>query len=185
MQIEVQRFLRLIEMQHSLLFVDIESTGLKGDYNSALVTALKPYGKPATVLNVKKPGYDKALVMETKAIMEGADCWVTYYGKGFDLPFLNTRLLKWGLDPIIPKPHIDLYYSLKYRLLTGRKSQGHLLAWLNTPENKMTVGADVWTMASGGNTDSIMTLRTRCESDVKGLEHLYRRTSHLIRDITR
>ena len=185
MNLDPQEYLDLVEGANKLVFVDLESTGLRGDYNSVLCVSFKAFGRKPYTLSITKPGNDQGVVYAAKRELERYSCWVTYYGKGFDLPFLNTRLLKWGLDPITPKPHIDLYYSLKYRLLTGRKSQGHLLSWLNTPENKMTVGADVWTMASGGNTDSIATLRTRCESDVKGLEHLYRRTSHLIRDITR
>lgn len=184
MQLEAQDFLRLVEGNKSLVFVDIESTGLKGDYSSTLVVSVKPYhGKPVSFV-VKQPGNDQKLVREAKEMLEKADCWVTYYGKMFDVPFLNTRLLKWGFDPIEKRPHIDMYFVLKSNIVTGRRSQSHLLLWLGTKEQKMGVSADVWAQISS-EPHNLETMRKRCESDVAGLEGLYDKTKHLIREITR
>src|SRR5262245_5646436 len=144
MNLGEQDFLRLAEETGTLVFLDIEATGLRGDYNSVLVVSMKPYGRKPYSFSVKQPGHDQRVVREAKEALEKYDCWVTYYGKGFDLPMLNTRLLKWEQEPILKKPHIDMYYTLKSNVLTARRSQGHLLSWLGTPEEKMTVSADVW-----------------------------------------
>jgi uncharacterized protein YprB with RNaseH-like and TPR domain len=184
MQIEAQDFLRLVEQTKGLVFVDIESTNLRGDYGAALVVSIKPYKSKPTSFVVKQVGNDQRIVREAKEMLEDANCWVTYYGKMFDIPFLNTRLLKWGDGPIEKKPHIDMYFTLKSNILTARKSQSHLLLWLGTQEQKMGVSADVWArIASGGQ--NLTTMRQRCESDVSGLEGLYDKTKHLIREITR
>ncbi len=98
---------------------------------------------------------------------------------------LNTRLLKWGYEPIEKRPHIDLYYTLKYNILTARKSQGHLLSWLETPEEKMTVSADMWNAIVRDVDAAMPTMIKRVESDCKGLRSLYFRTKHLIREIKR
>lgn len=184
MQIEAQDFLRLVEQNKGLVFVDIESTGLKGDYSSALVVSVRPYKAKPTSFVVKQVGNDQRVVREAKEMLESADCWVTYYGKMFDIPFLNTRLLKWGEDPINKKPHIDMYFTLKSNIVTGRRSQSHLLLWLGTQEQKMGVGADVWAQI-GLDGKNLRTMQQRCESDVAGLEGLYDKTKHLIREITR
>ena len=42
MQLDAQDFLRLVESNKSLGFVDIESTGFRGDYNSVLVVSVLP-----------------------------------------------------------------------------------------------------------------------------------------------
>jgi len=183
MFIEPEVFLRLAEKAGTLLFVDIEATGLRGDYNSVLVVSGKPYGKPPMSYAVEQPGNVKRIVREAKEMMESADAWVTYYGKGFDVPMLNTRLLKWNLAPIMKRPHLDMYFTLKSNLLTARRSQSHLLAWLDTPEQKMTVGADVWNDVLHNFKPAIKTLTARCESDVDGLEALYRKTKHLVREL--
>lgn len=183
MKIAERRFLELTENAGTLACVDIEATGLRGDYNSVLVVSVKPFGRAPVSYTVKQPGNDQKVVREAKLALEKLDCWVTYYGKGFDIPMLNTRLLKWGVEPIQKRPHVDMYYTLKYNLLTARKSQSHLLAWLDTPEQKMTVGADTWNEIIADPSSVMPKMVARCESDCEGLEALYSKTKHLIHEI--
>jgi len=185
MQIDTPVFLRLAEKAKSLCFFDIEASGLRGDYNSVLVVSIKPYGSKPITFSVKQVGNDQKVVRDAKECLESFDAWCGYYSKGFDRPMLDTRLLKWGQKPIEKRPHIDMYYTLKSNLLTARRSQGHLLSWLDTPESKMTVGADVWASMSTNFDKNMKLMIERCESDCAGLESLYERTKHLIRDINR
>lgn len=186
MQIDAQDYLRLVESANTLAFFDIEATGLRGDYNSVLVASIKPYNSDPYSFVVKQPGNDKGVVGAVKEALEKYDCWVTYYGKGFDIPMINTRLLKWGKSPVDKRHHVDMYYSLKSNLLTARRSQGHLLSWLDAPEQKMTVGADVWNQViQDPKGPAMKKMIERCESDVEGLQGLYEKTKHVIRDIRR
>ena len=183
LNVEPQDYLRLVERARSIAFLDIEATGLKGDYNSVLVVSIRPFGRNAISFSVRQPGNDQRIVRLAKDTLETFDCWVTYYGKGFDIPMLNTRLLRWGHDPIDKRPHIDMYYTLKANVLTARRSQAHLLEWLQTPETKMTVSADVWNRILENPAKEMPTMIRRCESDTAGLQALYNKTRHLIRDI--
>lgn len=184
--IDAQDYLRLCEEAGTLYFLDIEATGLRGDYNSVLCVSFKPYGKKPFTLRVSQVGNDQKVVREAaEVIADEADIIAGYYSKGFDIPMLNTRLLKWGHDPIPKTHHLDMYYTLKANLLTARRSQGHLLSWLETPESKMTVGADIWSGMNLNFEKNMSIMVKRCESDVAGLEALYERTKHLIREIKR
>lgn len=185
MQLEAQTFLRLVEGAGTLACVDIEAVGLRGDYNSVLVVSFKPYGQEPYSLVVDRPGEDGKVVRAAKRELEKYDCWVTYFGKGFDIKMLNTRLLRHGSHPIAKRPHLDLYFSLKANLLTARKSQGHLLSWLRAGEEKMGVSADVWSEIIAQPKKHMPTMIERCESDCTGLESLYKRTKHIVVDITR
>ena len=185
MNVNEQDFLRLAENSGTLCFLDIEATGLRGDYNSVLVVSIKPFGRKAYSLSVKQAGNDQKVVREAKEELETYDAWVTYYGKGFDIPMLNTRLLKWGQPPIEKRPHIDLYFTLKYNLLMARRSQAHHLRWLDTPQQKMDLSPELWNEILADTPKAMGTMTARCESDVKGLEGLYRKTKHLIREIRR
>jgi hypothetical protein len=49
----------------------------------------------------------------------------------------------------------------------------------------MTVGADVWSEVLYDTEKSMKIMVERCESDVIGLEGLYKRTRHLFRDVKR
>lgn len=183
MRVDPQEFLDLAIEAERLYFVDIESTGFRGDYNSVLCVSIKPAGRRPTTFAIKQPGNDQAVVRSAKEMLDGAAAWCTYYGKGFDIPMLNTRLLKWKAAPIVKKPHVDLYFTLKSNLLTSRRGQGHLQRWLDQPEDKMFVSPDVWNQVVGDVEGQMPTIIKRCESDVTSLEALFMRTRHLIRDI--
>jgi hypothetical protein len=184
-QIEPQEFLELVESAGKLVCFDIESSGLKGDYNSAICVSLKPYGKEPYTLAIKQPGNDQKVVNDAKRELEKYMVWVTYYGKGFDVKFLNTRLLKWGSKPIEKRLHLDLFFLNKANLLTGHYSQAHLLGWLGTPEQKMSVSASTWSEMPFKMHEHLPTMIERCESDVRGLECMYDRVKHIVREIKR
>jgi len=183
MQIDPQRYLDLVEGADKLAFVDIEATGLKGDYNSVLVVSIKPYKQSPYSFSIKQVGNDQRVLREAAEALEDYDCWVTYYGSGFDIPMLNTRLLKWDRPPLVKRHHIDMYYKLKSHILTGRRSQGHLLNWLGTDEQKLSVTPNAWSEMGYKVDEHLPLMIERCESDVRGLQALYERTRHLIRDI--
>ena len=183
MNLDSQAFLRLVELAGTIAFYDLEATGLRGDYNSVLCVSVKPFGKRPTTFSVKHPGDDRAVVVAARDYLTSFDCWVGYYSKGFDFPMLNTRLLHWAEAPLLKKPHIDMYYTLKANLNTSRRSQAHLLEWLGTPQKKMTVSADKWNKVLEDPVGNMPTMIKRCESDTAGLEALYRRTKHLIKEV--
>lgn len=185
MQIEAQNFLRLVEKAGTLAILDTEATGLRGDFDSLLVASVRTYGGGMKSFTVGQPGNDRKLVRELKDYLESFDAWVSYYGKGYDLKMIDTRLLRWGLPPVEKRPHIDLYYTLKPKLLTARKSQGHLLSWLGTPSQKMSVSASVWADIVCDFKKNMKIMVERCESDADGLTELYEKTRHLIVDIKR
>ena len=183
MNLDAQSFLRLTEGAGTLAFFDLEATGLKGDYNSILCVSVKTYKHAPVTFAVRRPGEDRKVVDEASEYLATMDAWVTYYGKGFDFPLINTRLLRWGLPPLLRKPHIDMYYTLKSNLLTARRSQSHLLTWLDTPEKKMSVSAEDWNNVLRDPEHYMPTMKRRCESDTVGLEALYKRTRHLVKEI--
>lgn len=184
-QIEAQRLLRLVESQATLVTWDIEAMGLKGDYGSILCVSLKPFGKKPISYSVSKPGQDRDLVATVSEELKKYDVWMTYYGKGFDVPMLRTRLLKHQLPDLEPRLHVDMFFNLKFAILTARKSQGHLLSWLRLPEKKMTVSADDWARVASDPKGVMPIMIKRCESDTEGLEALYKRTKQIIREIKR
>lgn len=185
MQIETQDYLPFVEAANKICFFDIEATGLKGDYNSILCITILPFTGDPTTFSVKQLGNDQRVVREAKEFLSQYHCWTTYYGKGFDKPMLNTRLLKWGHDPLPTRHHIDMYYSLKANILTGRRSMGHLANWLGTNEQKMDVPVNAWNEMAFKMNEHMPVMIERCESDCRALRDLYNKTKHLIKDIKR
>lgn len=184
MNLNEQDYLDLIEQAGKLAFLDIEATGLRADYSSVLVVSIKPYGKDPYSILINQVGNDVGVVMQAKHELEKYLCWCTYYGKGYDIPFLNTRLLKWGKKPIDKRHHLDMYYTLKANTLVSRRSMAQMAGFLNLENQKMGVSPNVWSEV-GINKKHLKTMRERCESDVTVLEDLYKKSRHVIRDIKR
>lgn len=182
-KLETSQLLPLLERSRAICTWDLEATGLKGDYNSILCASVKPFGEKARTFSVDSPGKDKEVAKLVKAELEKHQAWIGYYSRGFDIKMLNTRLLFHGLEPVEPRIHLDMYYALKSKLLTARRSQGHLLNWLELSEQKMSLSAEEWNRILGNYSKHKKTMIARCESDVKGLEALYKRTRHLVKDI--
>lgn len=193
MQLDAQEYLDVVEKGGELVMYDCESSNLQADYGKLVVGSIKPFGKKAELYSIGDNFSDKGLAKAIKERLEAADAWVTFYGKGFDLPFINTRLIRWGYFPVEKRPHIDMYYILKHNTLAGRRSQAHMLEFLEDTmeiigikkQAKMTVSPNVWADLFANFHKNINILRDRCESDTEGLEALYRVARHLIRDIKR
>jgi uncharacterized protein YprB with RNaseH-like and TPR domain len=183
-KVEIQHYLDLIERDpNGIVFWDLETTGLKGDYNSIICASLKPYGKKPFSFTVKQVGNDQKLVRELGDALEEYHVWATYYGKGFDVLMANTRRLKWGLNPIQSRHHLDFYYILKAHTLTGRRSMAAMASFLGTKEQKMSVGQEVWSEIAFKLDEHLPTMIKRCESDCAVLEDVYRKSRHLIKDM--
>ena len=184
MQLEPRDFIRLVKDAGSVVFWDIETNNLKADYGSVLVVSAKPYGEKPVSFVVTQPGHDVKVIREARDYLNEFDLWVTYYGKGFDVPFLNTRLLRHKLDPLAAIPHVDMYFQLKPKTLMGSKSMASYAAFFQVKNQKMHIGPETWAEV---NVDAghLKTLQARCESDCAVLEDVFLRAEHLIRDIKR
>ena len=178
-------FMKLAEEAGEIVFLDMEATGLNPDYNSCIVITAKPWNREPISWAIKQPGNDRAIVREASEYLNQRACWVTYYGKGFDKPFIQGRLLKWGLPKLEKVHHLDLYFHLKYHVNPARKSQAHYLEWLGLKNTKMTLSPDEWNEVLRNPKTAVPVLQSRCERDCAGLEDLYNRSKHLIGDITR
>lgn len=184
MQIDVSDYLSLVERTNELAFFDIESTGFKADYDSTLCVSIKPYGKKPFTFSVKQVGNDQKVVREVRDILSEYQCWGTYYGKGFDVPFLNTRLLKWGLAPLEQRHHLDMYFTLKPKVSMSRKSLSQVAGFLRVHDDKIGVSPNVWSEISF-DMKHMKEMVNRCEGDCITLEQIYDKTKHMVREIKR
>jgi hypothetical protein len=109
--------------------------------------------------------------LAAKIIKVLSDCDIAYAhnGANYDLPWLNSIALKYGLPPLKIKL-IDPVQVARRKYRIGSNSLGSLANFLNIPETKMPVPPDTWRFALFNNDKAAWaTLRERCESDVRVL----------------
>ena len=99
-----------------VIALDIETTGLDSNNNSIiLVGILDLYGD-----NHFRQFFCENLSMEKDLLefiienVENSDVIITYNGASFDIPFINKRFIKFGIDYAIPAhKNLDLYKILR------------------------------------------------------------------------
>ena len=108
----------------SLAFVDIETTGLAGGTGTlAFLVGVGGYtGEQFTLRQyfLRDPGEEEAMLGQLVGDLASAAAWVTFNGRAFDLPILETRLtLNRQRGVLGRRPNLDLLPPAR-RLYRGR-----------------------------------------------------------------
>jgi uncharacterized protein YprB with RNaseH-like and TPR domain len=120
--------------------------------------------------------FDKRIVTSAVKELENIDVLVTYYGKGFDLPYLRSKALFYGID--FPNYgtmfHWDLYYHCKRHFKLGRYSLDNITNYLGI-SGKTHLDWGMWQLAQYGEPKALEEVLYHCEQDVEILEKLHER----------
>ena len=171
-----------------ILLFDIETSNLAADFGRCLCMGWMWLGdeKPhiASVRTSKAWGRDHTddhtLVAEVQRVIKSADMLVSWYGLKFDVPFLNTRLIYYGL-PLIPPsiPHVDLWRTSRYRLKLHSNRLASACDFFNlTP--KTPIRGEAWVKASAGHKPSLRYVEEHCRADVLALRDAYLKLRPLV-----
>lgn len=146
-----------------ILVFDLETTGFKADFSHLLTAAAKfvgeeevyywridhhpDYGKtPASMMN------DKWIVEGVIELIEESDMLVGHYLDRFDVPFLNTRALDWGLMPAPQIRTVDTWKIARQNLALGRNSLANVADFLNDETaQKGGLSKTQWKLAAHGD----------------------------------
>jgi hypothetical protein len=107
------------------LFMDTETTGLSGGAGTLPFLAglgrVLPSGAFELVqILAREPGEEPALLEVLVSELAGAEYWVTFNGRAFDLPLINTRfVINRMRNPAATWPHLDLLHAA--RRVFGRR----------------------------------------------------------------
>ena len=166
---------------------DIESTNLNANFGYILSIAVKDLGSKKVrcyavddyPLYKKDPTSDKALLEEATQDLASAGAWVTWYGAGFDVPFVNTRLLAHGMAPMPPIPHIDGWKIARYKMKLHSNRLASVSSFLNIQE-KTPLNGPIWIKASAGDKKALQYIKEHNVQDVIVLEEAFNRIKPLI-----
>ena len=166
---------------------DIESTNLNANFGYILSIAVKNLGEKSVrcysvedyPLYKKEPTSDKALLEDAYKDLSSAGAWVTWYGGGFDVPFVNTRLLSHGMAPMPPIPHIDGWRIARYKMKLHSNRLASVSSFLGISE-KTPLDGPIWIKASAGDRKALQYIKEHNVQDVIVLEEAFNRIKPLI-----
>jgi len=168
--------------------LDIETSNLNADFGFVVCVVAKEYGKEKMdIFRIddykvwKKARYnDKPLVKDVREYLQEYDGLITYNGRNFDLPFLRSQLICYGLEPMKDMFHVDVFYITKYRLKLHNNKLNSLICFLNSTrsgkkkiEEKTYINSMYYRQAITGDKSGINKLVEHCKKDVKALEQCY------------
>ena len=126
-----------------------------------LCSGYKWFGHPRvyipTILDHQKEGEstdmldDHGLVKAFAKEFNSADYHVTWYGDRFDLPFIRTKLLKYGEPPLMNVPSIDLWWTARKKFKLHNNRPASWQEYLETDHNKTPIHFGDWRRAAFGN----------------------------------
>jgi hypothetical protein len=161
---------------------DLETFALDRGWGVLLVGSILVHGEGEPIMHTfdlrqssKWPAVrsdDSELAARILEVLGRLDLGYAHNGLNFDFPWLNSIALKYGMPPLRMKL-IDPVQVARRKYRIGSNSLGNIADFLNAPEKKMPLSADVWRKAIFDADDAAWALlRDRCESDVRVLNFI-------------
>jgi DNA polymerase III epsilon subunit-like protein len=158
--------------------MDIETTNLNADFGTVLCGVIKPRERKPIIFRADhenphwhtKRSDDSAVVKAIVQELDQYDIWIIHNGAKFDLPFLRTRLLKFGLQPLSSKKLIDPVLLARNKLRMSYNSLEQIANHMGC-NTKTEVRPDEWLKAAlDGDRKSMGYIVQHCVEDVLTLE---------------
>jgi len=169
-------------------FFDIETTNLKANFGIVICYSLKSeFGEvitnaitPEEILNET---YDKRLLKELCVDLRKFSRIATYYGKRFDVPFVRTRCLKFGLDfpPYMALWHTDVYDIIRRKCKFHSNRLQVACDFFGIESKGHPINFEVWMKCLAGKQEAIDYVIDHNKEDVVCLEELW----HIVMDTAR
>jgi DNA polymerase elongation subunit (family B) len=177
---------------YRILVWDIETTDFKANFGHMLMWAAKFVGEDFVhydVINTNEDyGKTPLSMMDDRHLVEGiidlinqSDAIVHHYGDRFDLPFVNTRALEWGLEPPRPVAQIDTW-RIARKGLAMTSNRLRTLAESFSDTQKGDIAKNEWKLAAHGDKKVLKKMLDYCIDDVLATEQVYLALRPLIRN---
>ena len=168
---------------------DLECSDLRANKGVIISSDIKIYGgKHITRVNrnLGKDGLDdKEICQEVKKDLESLGMIVSFYGLNYDRRFLNTRLLRWGLEPLQPRLHTDLCRIGFANISSTRRNLDTIGALLGIEQKKTHFDIQIWLEAAvNGEKKAIDMIVNHNVIDTEVTEKVFERLYPLIKSIS-
>lgn len=174
-----------------VLLFDIEACDLSADNGYCFTFGYKWLGEPAartmSLLDFpqKRRSDDTGLMKAVYKIISAADVIVSWYGKGYDIKYLNSRMIIAGLNVLPPVPHVDLYFTARFQLKLRSNRLASVQDFLQLEESKTKLDMRLWMVARDGEPKerkaALLYIDEHCRKDVLVLEQAYMKLRPLVR----
>ena len=159
--------------------LDIETDSLKADFGMVLSWCIKDKDGDTTFDVITRQEifdfeFDKRIVQSLVTQMKKYNVLIGYYSTKFDIPFIRTRAMKFGiLFPEFQEVwHWDLYYAVRNKMKLSRNSLDSATHFLGI-EGKTHLDYGVWLRGKYGDPAALAEILEHNKYDVEITEKLF------------
>ncbi len=168
-----------------IVMLDLETSSLEADAGIVVGAGLMTEAGKSEFFQARKTAEEKPLLTRLVKRLESFDVIVTWSGRGFDIPFLTSRLLKHGMDPrpVLQKVHLDLNEVVKSRLRLTFTYLDHVCDFFEIKRDRGPMGLEVpslFVRALEGNEESLRMIRDHCLDDLRVTREVFLRLRPLL-----
>src|SRR5260370_38277505 len=167
--------------------LDIETSSLEAEAGIVVGAGLFPETGKSEYFVAKRTDQEKGLLVKLLKRLEVCDVVVTWSGRGFDIPFLTTRLLKQGLNPLplLAKTHLDLNEVVRSRLRLTFTYLDHVCDFFGIERDKGPMGLEVPQLvvkALEGDETALKSIREHCLDDLRVTREVFLKLKPLLQN---
>lgn len=162
------------------LVLDIETTDLAADRGVTLCACYESSDDPGEVVTLRQDetnrrfkttrGDDKLLVKSILNVIAEHDVIVAHNGARFDLPFLRTRAIRWGLTPLRDVKTVDPLQIAWRKFRLRSNALGAVADYMGVKDRKTPLDMSVWADCMLNGSRAAMDLIVEhCVADVRVL----------------
>jgi len=166
------------------MFLDIEASSMKGD--TGQITAIGIIKDDKTEVKfVDIPENEKEALEWLKKELEGCNLIVSWWGSGFDLPFILSRAIINGVDlhELLQIPSLDLCKFCQQNLSLANYSLREVAKSFNIKKDLEISGKDVlklYLKAVRGDEKAKETIVNHCRDDLIVLKEIFHKLEKYI-----
>jgi uncharacterized protein YprB with RNaseH-like and TPR domain len=188
-------FLKENPNQKRVCFFDIETSHLKANLGVILSYCILDNQTGEIRYAVvdpkdlrKKDGRDRKVVRKCLDDLADFDLIVGYYSSRFDIPYIRTRAMIWGMEfPVYgTRQQKDLYYTVKYKFALHSNRLDVACRTILGHSDKTILDTDIWMDAAySGDPEALAYILKHNKNDVTDLKKLYDKVLDYSYPITR
>ncbi len=168
-----------------IVILDIETSSLEADAGIIVGAGLMSEDGRSEYFQARKTNEEKPLLTKLLQRLEAYDVIVTWSGRGFDIPFLTSRLLKHQMDPrtVLSKMHLDLNEVVKSRLRLTFTYLDHVCEFFQIKRDRGPMGLEVpqlFVKALEGDEGALRSIRDHCLDDLRVTREVFLRLRPLV-----
>ena len=165
-------------MASGTVILDIETSSLEADAGIVVGVGLMTESGQTEYFQARRTKEEKQLLTKLLKRLETSSMIVTWSGRGFDIPFLTTRLLKHSMDPrpVLDKIHLDLNEVVKSRLRLTFTYLDHVCDFFEIKRDRGPMGLEVpqlYAKALEGDETAFKTIQDHCLDDLRATREVF------------